>query len=605
MHSGGNENDGIVLDMHHAPRFGHTSDLSKLASIHPEERRDYRTGAIAFGALVAFFFLLWFGHLLGLKARGKERVGCAAGQLYQEDTANLISDERAARRHGRIQFCFILCITGIFLSCAVLLGSAVPTAMDATAKLGELNMDVQAVVYEGIAISQSAMRANAQLKQVNISTLAQATTYCPMGDDAFDIAGTLEHSLDNISTAKDHLESYLDTVKEDGIDTELESLLNATMSFEQGLEWISDNDWSAKLYVLVLCVISTFFLFGLVLLKCNMANDGVQCFMAYILLPVFIMVILGGIVFAGAASSLTIVNADFCSGGDYPGSSEGTMQSVLEEMGHTKGDIIWDAFIFYKNECVGVENPFDFLEEDMDNVVAALASASAVESYVNEMGLDVVNSMCGADIRPLLKTTQKLTEALNTVRDGLRRSIDVTTCQSVRPLYRRVFWGPTCNESVRGLTNIFACLVAICIFGMTQITVRAALYSRDCPEYSEGAELETDEDSSEDAKPEEEEYREYMSRFYDDSGKWKDGEDKKKESRDENTGSNSLGLAAPTFETESCEEMESWDEDEEQQSDLYAIIGGSPGERAGDDELTPLTPPTKVAFSRPETAGSC
>ena len=601
------ENDGIVLDMHHAPRFGHTADLSKLASPHPEEQRNYKTGVIAFSALVMFFFVLWIGHLFGLKARGKERIGCAAGQIYQED-ADLISEERARRRHGRMQCCFLLCITGIFLSCAVLLGNAVPTAMDATAELSELNMDVQAVLYEGMSISQSAMRAHEQLKQVDLRILANATRYCPKGKDEFDLGGMLENSLENITTARDHLASYIDTANEDGIHSDLEALLNATINFDQGLEWVSDNDWSTKLYVLVLCDLSTFFLYGLILLKCNKANAGVQCFMAYILLPAFAVVILCGIVFVGAASSVAIINADFCSGGDQPGSSEGTIQSVLKEMGHAKGDIVWDAFSYYKNECMGVESPFEFLHADMDNIVNALALASTVEAYVDEMGVDAVNGMCGADVRPLLKATQKLTDALDTALGGLRRSIDITKCQRVRPLYRRVFWGPTCNESVRGLTNIFACLVAISVFGMTLITVRAALYTRDRPEYSEGVHRISTENVPvvETKKPEEEEYREYMSQFYEDAGgKCKDGEGRNKETRCESSGIDRLALAAATFETESCDEVDScWEEDEEQRSDLYAVVGGVLGERSGEEETTPLTPPTKLSFGKQDAEGS-
>jgi len=142
------------------------------------------------------------------------------------------------------------------------------------------------------------------------------------------------------------------------------------------------------------------------------------------------------------------------------------MEAVLIELGHTPGDIIYDGFVFYKEGCLEGDDPFDFLTEDIDDVTAGLSAASAIESYIENVGLDVVNEICGNDLRPFLKSSQQLTEALQTALSGLRRSIDFTSCSRVRPIYRRVFYGPTCHESVQSLTNIFACLVVISFFGM-------------------------------------------------------------------------------------------------------------------------------------------
>lgn len=96
--------DGVVVDMHHAPRFGHTSDFAKLFSSNHIEPKDYKTGILAFAGLVVFFFLLWAGHLLILKIKGKERVGCAAGQVYQQD-ASMEAEQRATRRRPLGQCC--------------------------------------------------------------------------------------------------------------------------------------------------------------------------------------------------------------------------------------------------------------------------------------------------------------------------------------------------------------------------------------------------------------------------------------------------------------------------------------------------------------------
>ena len=140
MHSdkyGGSHQDGVMIDMHHAPRFGHTSDFAKLFSSNEVDPKDYKTGVLAFAGLVVLFFFLWAAHLLVLKIRGKERVGCASGQVYQQD-ATMEADQRATRRESRLRCAFVMCILAILTACAVLLGSAVPTALDATSMLVDL-----------------------------------------------------------------------------------------------------------------------------------------------------------------------------------------------------------------------------------------------------------------------------------------------------------------------------------------------------------------------------------------------------------------------------------------------------------------------------------
>ena len=610
--------DGVVVDMHHAPRFGHTSDFAKLFSSDDIENKDYKTGILAFAGLVIFFFLLWAGHLLILKIKGKERVGCAAGQVYQAD-ASMEAEQRATRRESRLRCAFVLCLLAILTACAVLLGSAVPTALDATAMLSDLTIDVQANIYEGMAISQAASRAQDQLVEVNLDVLVNATTYCPrvtpegQDGDLFDILSKIENSMDSITTTQAQVHSYTTTAEQDGgTNDDLGSLLNVTMQIERYLDTANDYDYTVKLFVLVLVVLCSFFIYGLILLRCNRSSIGTQRFLAYIIVPLFTLVVLAGSVFTGAASSVAIMNADYCSGGIYPGSAEGTMEAVLIELGHTPGNIIYDAFDFYKGGCLDRNNPFEFLNKDLEDATAGLSAVSAVESYIENIGIDVVNEMCGDDIRPFLKSSQQLTEALQTALSGLQRSIDFTSCSRVRPICRRVFYGPTCQESVQGLTNIFASLVVISFFGMMLLSVRASLYTRDTPypnEITEENEFDKEEED------EYEQYKKYMSQYpvYNEYL----GKDMAKKTGDkdqEGSGLDALALAAATFDTESHEPGESWDEEETPRasSNLYAESPSAMDRN--EEELEPLSPPDRFAFTspsaderttRPETAYSC
>jgi hypothetical protein len=92
-------------------------------------------------------------------------------------------------------------------------------------------------------------------------------------------------------------------------------------------------------------------------------------------------------------------------------------------------------------------------------------------------GVSTLSDSCGADIVPVVSAVTVLINSLQSIQNDLATAIDVSSCHSISPILRRIFYGPTCNESVSGFTWLFSCCLAISLVGLTMLSVRAAMYN--------------------------------------------------------------------------------------------------------------------------------
>ena len=195
--------------------------------------------------------------------------------------------------------------------------------------------------------------------------------------------------------------------------------------------------------------------------------------------------------------------------------SRATLNMIVPIMNH----------ICFLSLCVQsclAENPFNFLNEYKDSVSSATVSTAAFLSSANDIGIDQISDECGTDFAPIIENIKQLGQGLEVIMDSIRRSLDLVSCNKVSPIYRRVFNGPTCNESVYGLSCMFAAYFATIVFGMIMISLRAAMYGRIILE-NDDIEQENDEgdiSSSTERGGEWEDYKVWMSNYYD-TEEWK------------------------------------------------------------------------------------
>jgi hypothetical protein len=175
-------------------------------------------------------------------------------------------------------------------------------------------------------------------------------------------------------------------------------------------------------------------------------------------------------------------------------------------------------------------------------------TVSAIVYNMQSYNITELSEECGTDVQPVNITLQLFAPALNSLYGNARAATQLSECSNIEPIVRQLAEGPTCKDSVAGLTWLFACLLTISVLGMVILSTRAALFNS----VLQVKRLKRRE-------KEFEEYKEYMESFYDTS-MWKLDADKKlcKGLR--------VDLAhAETFETEETSTMSSPREFEEDQ----------------------------------------
>ena len=132
---------------------------------------------------------------------------------------------------------------------------------------------------------------------------------------------------------------------------------------------------------------------------------------------------------------------------------------------------------------------------------------------IDQVGIDQVSKVCGADITPLVSGMQRIAESLQVAQDNLQSALDVSDCATITPILDGVFHGAICNEAVTSLTWMFGTAMAITILGSVLVTLRAALYNATI----RGPKRSKDEERQREFK----EYQNFMSEFYEDTHGWK------------------------------------------------------------------------------------
>ena len=94
-----------------------------------------------------------------------------------------------------------------------------------------------------------------------------------------------------------------------------------------------------------------------------------------------------------------------------------------------------------------------------------------------EDGFANLTKSCGADVVPIMSAVTLLKESLKSIEDNVIKAVNLSSCSSISPILRLIFYGPICTETVSGLTWMFSCCLAISFLGLTMLSVRAALYN--------------------------------------------------------------------------------------------------------------------------------
>lgn len=142
---------------------------------------------------------------------------------------------------------------------------------------------------------------------------------------------------------------------------------------------------------------------------------------------------------------------------------------------------------------------------------SSIESANKFLNIVARLGTANVTDQCGGSIEPIVDGVKLLVENLVIIQGNVVSALALSDCSSIAPILRRIFKGEPCDTTIVGLTWMFSCLFAISVFGMTLLSLRAAMYNATikAPKMERTDKWEWDE------------YKQYMTQFYNDAKDWR------------------------------------------------------------------------------------
>jgi len=147
--------------------------------------------------------------------------------------------------------------------------------------------------------------------------------------------------------------------------SETRDVVEQAQSTNDNVQETSDNitpsDWQSLIFIVPFTVFSVLFCLGVALAWCGRAINWYTCFLKWVVMPLFIILIVICFLCAGAIAIGASANADFCSGGAEM-TPEGTIQDILAINGFSEEDLAYRVINFYievsTNTVVSLMVPF-------------------------------------------------------------------------------------------------------------------------------------------------------------------------------------------------------------------------------------------------------
>jgi len=450
-----------VLDMHKFPRFGYSTEISKLVSQDLSRQDSYKNGIIISATFFFVILIIWIIVLLILRYRGSHTVGCGAGRI-EENT-------RAFTCQKKLQAVFLLFWFLLFLGIVLLFSRGVSKLKIAATETLELNADIRIAIYEGFVLANSTITTERRLNQSSIDQSLNLNAFCANTEL---LNGTYYDSIETITSTIASVQAYFTKHEIPELKEDLSYMIESSDHLKDILVKYEENDWIAKMYAVFLGDFSLF-LFGVAALNlARSAKPRLTAMISYVVLPSFcFLIVMGWAVFCIFTVG-SVMNADYCHGGGV-GPTQ-TIHDGLLEHGIKQEELTFQSFVYYNNSCIG-KNPWDDIASEYG--LHLTLGIEATNSLLLHLESNVTNTSCkDNELQESVKTLNHFNNDIQLLREGLEKAMELARCGRILPLYNRVFRGSACKESIVGLSWCFASFFLICISGMFMISLRAAVY---------------------------------------------------------------------------------------------------------------------------------
>lgn len=230
--------------------------------------------------------------------------------------------------------------------------------------------DVETLAYrgwnilEGLQKSKQKLFANELVQDVLAKDRAGVvpffTSWCPnaQGDERL---AFLQEAMTLLEDNTETLVSLFDDYVPENVDGFI-ALTHATEAVDDSIEWFFNHDWIWKMYIMALNVLNVFLLLCVyIFTKHNLIHPPTRFYLAFFVVPLFTIATILLLMVTASSGIATLMNADFCAGGEGSGSPQGTIRDAIFSFQHgsvnpapnqnltgTLG-LVYESFDYYAN----------------------------------------------------------------------------------------------------------------------------------------------------------------------------------------------------------------------------------------------------------------
>uniref|UniRef100_A0A6U5E078 Protein tweety homolog n=1 Tax=Corethron hystrix TaxID=216773 RepID=A0A6U5E078_9STRA len=508
------------------PRFGHSNDISLLASSNEDLQKDYTLGVLMFASIILIVCGLWAIVLIVLKCLGY-RVGCAAGippikpeephlhrnhALYKgidaiptrgsssivtgmtgftgtvvtgmTDTPSMVAayrdqeewhDELVAveGRNRRIKMAFLTFAT-VVVSFGVLLivFSVVPVNRGMNSVYAG-NEDLSSMIEKTTQEIGTFLDFSAQALPKTDQLLLDIVQFCPSSSGNSNIGKSvvaLGSSLNAVTPIDDEI-----TNLQFGLGEMRGTMATIDRTIEAFGWWV----WVTSALLVLKVILAVVFIVGVSMAWRDRSDRTFTCAQSYVVLPIFSVFVMASVVCASLFSVLAVMDADFCTGTEYVPSPDVTVVNLLNRNEELKnGGLLYSTISYYAQGCA-IRSPITFLDNFHGEVTDAI--------YSTQNFIDVVESSITSNIEQTCqKSEDAITQMVNAAKDakGSLESLDwsintifsMMDCENVHPTYSQVVHEDICTAGMNGLGLGMLLFTFAALSGMAMISLRKAWY---------------------------------------------------------------------------------------------------------------------------------
>mmetsp|Transcript_21496 Transcript_21496/g.45206 ORF Transcript_21496/g.45206 Transcript_21496/m.45206 type:complete len:621 (+) Transcript_21496:300-2162(+) len=469
-----------VRTLHGITRFGRSSDITHLFSTDPDEQASYAAGLIVLLVFASTFFLFWGIALITFKCMGSGNGGFLSGSPFHVPVA--IHDDREEGKWKRkwkrpliARVVFIL--SGILLIVfSILLVAKGVTKLEDTATTAEDTfVALRKKIAEADEITDSIQEVG--MRSVKIRDKVVDVFHTVMCDDPeveeqlginlVDVAIETRMALNALAN---FVYDYLLALRQG-----LAKAMSLTVGAETAFSEIQLVGWPVLVLAVALFILPAIFVIGTGFAMLDIKIKWFQLALSYFFLPVFVVVISLCIIGCCILLPVGVVNADVCTGGgNLLNGPDDTILTVYQNLLGMDSTLVFLLVAYYTQRCEADFYPYNFLNKYFDQLHEA---QSALQKLIRVLqgNLDYIEERCGSDgFAPFLILAKSMKQNLDLLKFTVDEALMLVNCEDVNRMYVNAIHDAGCTKSPAAISWIFGSLMAISVFGLIMITLRAS-----------------------------------------------------------------------------------------------------------------------------------